>query len=288
MSDSSAYEEANRQPSVPPPFHKRFDIQVDLKDAKQRFVNRVLNEIDSKLNGLARHHDYPYRYKQEMEYVASMLGVEASGASALVHYSGKDFDRLLLCVEALYEALDEYKSFGSPWERRNLDDIVKWALSISEVDLGIQWMDGHFRPSGAKLLDEELVTEPLRWLAGPKYNTVLEPFQKGLRHYMQANKEPSKLSDAITDMYEALEALAKAVTGRNRDLSANRELFIGKLDLSQYYSKMLDDYKGYANEFRHGTEPGKVRIKPKPNEVEAFIYTTGLFIRLAIRQLAER
>ena len=49
---------------------------------------------------------------------------------------------------------------------------------------------------------------------------------------------------------------------------------------------MLDDYIDYANEFRHGTEPGKPKIKPTHNEVEAFIYTSGLFIRLAIQQLA--
>ena len=159
---------------------------------------------------------------------------------------------------------------------------------MCETDLGIEWKDGHFWRSGAKLLDEELVNEPLRWLADPRYINVLAPFQKGLSHYLEANKDPNKLSDTITDMYEALEALAKIVCGNKKDLSANRQRFISELDLSQYYNKMLDDYIGYANEFRHGTEPGKVKIKPKPNEVEAFIYTTGLFIRLAIQQLPEK
>ena len=219
MSDKSRHEDEGTEHKIIRPFHERFDIHVDLEDAQQRFVNRMLNAIDSKLNGLARHHDYPYRYKEEMEYVASVLGAKASGASPLVHYCGNDFPRLLLCVEALYDALIEHKSFGSPWERENLDSIVKWALSISEVDLGIEWSEGRFRPSGAKLLDEELVSEPLKWLAAPTYKNVRAPFEKGLSHYLEATKDPNKLSGTITDMYEALEALAKIVCGNKKDLT---------------------------------------------------------------------
>ena len=51
---------------------------------------------------------------------------------------------------------------------------------------------------------------------------------------------------------------------------------------------MLKEYIGYANEYRHGLKQTKQRITPNRNEVEAFIYTTGLFIRLAIQQLAAK
>lgn len=262
-------------------FHDRWNINVDLDDAKRHFVNRVLNEIDSKFNGLARHHDYPYLYDKEMEYIASVLGVEASGASPFIHYSGEDFTTLLQCIEAFYEALGEYKSMSS-WKQDNLDAIVNRALSMSEVDLGIDWKDGKFWPSGAKLFDEDLVDEPLKWLADPKYKNVLQPFQKGLKHYMEATKDQSKLPDIITDMYEALEALARIVNGNDKNLSANAAQFVDNLGLSEYYAKMLNEYCQYAHQYRHAVRQAKGRIPPKPQEVEAFIYTTGLFIRLAI------
>jgi hypothetical protein len=284
MENKDTKEEGNNH-TYTPPFHQRFNIEVGLETAKQRFVNRVLNAIDSEMDGLATKHEYPYRYDKEMIYVANVLGEEASGASPFKYYTGTNFDKLLLCLEALYAALKEHKSFGSPWEIENLDKIIRWALSISEVDLNVEWDNGIFRKRGAELLDNHLVREPMKWLADAKYENVLAPFRKGLAHYLEASKNPEKLADTITDIYEALEAMAKIITGRNRDLSANRELFVSKLRLGGQYGKMLSDYIDYANDYRHGTEPSKARENPNPNEVEAFIYTTGLFIRLAIKQL---
>ena len=102
---------------------------------------------------------------------------------------------------------------------------------------------------------------------------------------MESIKRPELLSYTVTDMYEALEALAKVITNKpNSDLAATREKFIKQIGLSDYYKKMLRDYISYANEYRHAPEPGKDRPIPSPKEVEAFIYTTGLFIRLAISE----
>lgn len=284
MTDESGHEEENKQPKNYPVFEKRFDIALDFENAKQRFMTRVRNNLDAYFPALGIT-PLRWEYVPLMRHVANRLGETFDERDGC--HVGEGFYELLRYVEALYEALARDRD--KEGEAQVLDlAVIELALQMSEIDLGIEWRDGHFWRSGAKLLDKDLVNEPLGWLADLKYETVLEPFQKGLRHYMEANKEAGKLSDAITDMYEALEALAKAVTGRNKDLSANRQLFISKLDLSQYYSKMLDDYIDYANEFRHGTQPGKVKTKPKPNEVEAFMYTTGLFIRLAIRQLAEK
>jgi hypothetical protein len=86
-------------------------------------------------------------------------------------------------------------------------------------------------------------------------------------------------------MYEALEALAKIVTGRpDKDLSANRELFIKKVKASDEYKQLLKDYIDYANKFRHAVKEGESRPKLTEKEAESFIYLTGLFIRLAIPQ----
>jgi len=126
-------------------------------------------------------------------------------------------------------------------------------------------------------------------LSDQKYANVLKPFDKGLHHFIEAQGQPEKLADTVTDMYEALESLAKIITDNDKDLSANREAFVSALELSDdYYKKMLRDYVAYANEYRHGAKSGKQKPPLKLYEVEAFIYTTGLFVRLAIRAQGEQ
>ncbi|GAI98250.1 unnamed protein product, partial [marine sediment metagenome] len=180
-------------------------------------------------------------------------------------YVKDDFTECLRLFECLYEASD-------PKDKKELGKLIEMVISLSEADLSIEWTGNNFRPVGAKLLDETLVNEPLSWLSDMRYGQVLEPFQKGLSHYIEAKQRPERLADTITDVYEALEAMAKIVTGKDKDLSANRELFISKLGLSTYYKRMLKDYIEYANEYRHAVEPSEERKQPSPNEVEAFIY----------------
>jgi len=84
-------------------------------------------------------------------------------------------------------------------------------------------------------------------------------------------------------MYEAVEALAKVVTGRQgKDLSQNRELFISKVDASDAYKVLLKDYIDYANEFRHAEQEGEPKPVMTEREAESFVYLTGIFIRLAM------
>lgn len=210
-----------------------------------------------------------------LKYVANKLGRRYFFRDNFsdYHRGALDFDLFLKSLEALYEALGRY----NPSRQEILEAIIKSAISESEVDLGIQWRNGAFWPSRAKLLDTALVNESLDWLSAPQYSNVLVPFEKGLRHFLEAHNKPETLADTITDMYEALEAIAKVITGRNKDLSGNREAFISNLGLSSHYGKMLRDHIDYANQYRHGAdrhgaEQGKTRGSPLRIEVEAFIY----------------
>jgi hypothetical protein len=87
-------------------------------------------------------------------------------------------------------------------------------------------------------------------------------------------------------MYEALEAMAKIVSKSTDELSALREQFISKLQLSQSHRTMLKAYIDYGCDFQHAIEAGQTRKWPVEHEAENFVYMTGLFIRLAIQ--AER
>ena len=83
-------------------------------------------------------------------------------------------------------------------------------------------------------------------------------------------------------MYEALEALAKIVTGRDKDLSANQQSLISKVNASEHYKTLLKDYIDYANEFRHAASEKTPKPQISEREAESFVYLTGVFIRLAM------
>lgn len=263
----------------PPPFHRRFNIPLDRKTAEAHFANRVLNFIclyyptleDASFPSVK---DTSRNYK--LRAIANSFGYQFVETYIFTDYVQGDFLRCLQALEALYHALSD--SLAAEFSHQ-LEPI----LSQSETDLGIRWRNGTFFPSGAKLLDQALVDENLQWLSESRYQNVLAPFQKGLSDFLQGQRDPNKLIDVVRDMYEALEAMAKVITGKSRrDLSKTHELFVKKLSLSDHYKKMLTDYIAYGCQFRHGLEAAKTRIPPPLQEVEAFIYITGLFLRLAI------
>lgn len=277
MANKSKKQEDNQQSVAPLPFHQRFNIEIDLEEGQRRFMNRVNNLAPDCFNrATTNDHQLPWK-------LATILGMEYRGENKLEHFLTNDFYSCLRTLEVAYSVIS---SSSSSYYLQDFTERIETILSLSEIDLGIRWKDGVFWKSGAKLLDEALVNEPLQWLSNQKYHNVLAPFEKGLRLFLEATKYPERLADTVTDMYEALEAMAKVATSRpNKDLSGNRELFVKKLGLTDYYNRMLKDYISYANEFRHAVEEGEERKPPLAQEVEAFIYTTGLFIRLAIERL---
>lgn len=277
---SESQRKRTRRTVSPPPFHQRFSIKVQDEDAKRQFVNRVEN--------YAVQNFFEAKIKQEVYkgrilwQVANELGRKYYHIFDFDSYVQGDFNDCLRALEAAYRALP------TKAQKEELEAIVQLIISESEIDLGISWREGAFWPSGAKLLDEALVNQSLQWLSDLKYNNVFIPFQKGLKDFLEANKHPERFVDTIRDMYEALEKLARIFCNNKRNLKANAEQFVSKLDLSTHYSKMLKNYTEYAHEFRHAVEEGKQRVPPSAQEVEAFIYTTGLFIRLAIERLATK
>ncbi len=284
MSQNASESERNQGESHEQPFHKRFNIEVNEEAAQQRFVNRILTGVESIFSWIEDCMHRGATEKGVVKLLALISGKKYEWDDTFSKYVRNDFVECLRLVECLYKALETSQN---PTDRAGLDKLVTAVISMSEVDLGIEWTGGSFRPVGAKLLDEELINEPLSWLSDVQYKQVLEPFQKGLSHYIKAKQQPERFADTITDMYEALEALAKVVTGKDKDLSGNAESFISELKLSDHYKGMLKAHISYANQYRHAPKPGEKRNLPLPNEVEAFVYSTGLFVRLAVQQLKQ-
>jgi hypothetical protein len=263
-------------------FYKRFNLEIDFDVATDRFVKRISNTVFDML--LCQ----PYVSEKQRALVdrliATRLGEEYLPNLYPQNYINGDFFRCLMAIEAFREwaAIAQLKGL-----MEYIDTYVNHALQLSETDLGIELQDGVFIKRGALLLDENLVNDLLHWLADTQYQPVRLPYEKALRHLLESDTRPELLSDAITDAYEAIEALAKIVLANDRDLSANQEKLLSLLDVSKEFRDLLHEYIAFANNFRHASTK-----KPKPElsrpETESFIYLTGLFIRLAIQRLAQR
>lgn len=254
-------------------FTERFAIDVDSEEARRRFVSRVYNRayLDFFLD--LRDNE---RYRIHKEII-SALGDRYQFRKNLSDQIGDDYHRNLQALEVLYNSVVGYY-------RDKANNLIISLLEESEVDLGVRWENGRFIKSGAKILDDKLVNDVLHWLRDNAYTSVINPFEKGIEHFLHSEKRPELLSDVITDMYESLEALSKIVTNRpDKDLSSNRELFISKVKASSGYKKLLAEYINYANQFRHAAKEGKTKPSLNSAEVESFIYLTGVFIRLAMQ-----
>jgi hypothetical protein len=242
-------------------------------------MNDILNRYFGVEGFFVRSIAFLERVKLETNVVSSLGERYTSGAS--LAFASRSFTNCLLALESLHSHLSSW-----PHEQRFVDEQVRRLLTESESDLAVSW-DGHdFRRSGAQELDEVLINEPLRWLAGEQYNSVRAPFEKALHHYLESLQHPVKLADVITDSYEALEAMAKIVTGRvEKDLSANAQMFISKLRISDPYKRLLKEYISYAQTHRHAATEASPRQGPDRNETESFLYMTGILLRLSIEAL---
>jgi len=251
-------------------FHQRFNIELGVEEARKFFVNRIYNTI---WRGFLK--EVP-SIQDTQRAIATGIGIKYNPSTYLSSQIGDDFLTNLWAVEALYLALGQHNRFL-------LDVLVTETINQAETDLGMQWTNGKFHRTGAKILDDKLVNDVLHWIRKPGYEIVLVPYQKGLSHFLQANVKPELLSDVVTDIYEALEAFAKIVTGKDRELSKNQELFISKLKAPDEYKLLLKNYIDYANNLhRHAASPGHPKPTPSEREVESFVYLTGIFIRLAM------
>lgn len=130
----------------PKDFHERFNIEVDIDEAKRRFMNRVSNLVFMDLyhNNLISSPKYSASVPKNIAY---RLGDEFSSYKPDSYVKG-NFKRCLHVLEAMYETLE-----GSGFANQ-LSTIIDRALMDSEVDLGINWQPPIFVRTGARLLDE--------------------------------------------------------------------------------------------------------------------------------------
>lgn len=255
-------------------FTKAFGIHDTIEAEQKRFVERVNQLV--------------FPYLQQLQYYEEIfggtcfnLGVNAFDVCGgdltyglayrfqiplLRVLTKDDYDTTLQVLSCLKGCLKEADS-----ERVNV--LVAGVLDQATVDLGIRWCDGRFYPSGAPFLDAALIEDPLDYL--DRYPQEKSYFADALKAL--ANKH---YEEVVDKGYLAVESLAKAVLKNNSDLDGNRQQLVSQLKLPGQWEHIIKYCADYAHKYkRHAAKPAKTI---KPQDAEAFLYLTGVIVRLVV------
>ncbi len=264
-------------------FHSLFNTAPTLAEEKNAFVQRINQTIFSKVVNLT----HPTSYEVIFQGICYELGV--NGADMIARQNANNFSGLRRIpslrkitnddfVKTLQVLVLLYKSLNTEYQQQT-DGYIRIALVSANTDFGIRWDDGMFYPSGAGELDEKLIDENLQWLKN--YPEQATQFKTALNHFQKSTKDISARKDAITNAYSSMEGVAQLVLSNKKNFDNNLYALMDQLSLPTQYKNIFNYYKVMANEYssRHaGTEFSH-------EETEAFIYLTGILMRLSIQKL---
>lgn len=260
---------------------KKLGMESNLKHSEEYFINRI--------NNIIFHTGEIFFNWDQIEEITTEFRVNAGvkyyqGVYLNFYFESQkpldlDFKNYLLNLQILLNILSIEQS-------EILSKHIVNAFNLAPVDLGynIQKINDEYilLVSGSKLLDEKLIDDILNILNSLDKMNIFKPYEKGLKEFLESRSNKEKQKNVVRDMYESLEALAKYICNNGKDLSANRDLFLSKIKVNDFYKKILGTYIDFSNkEFRHS--PKKDIIELTEKEVESFIYFTGIFIRLALK-----
>jgi len=266
-------------------FNKIFGLGDGIEEERKRFVERVNQFIFHEIDTV---NSDEFRYPTLFELVCFELGVNAHDfrqrkLGPILHerylpasirtLTRDDFDKTLLVLCILYVYLKKEDTYNPNTTRQWLSDTIELALSRCSCDIGIRWKEGFFYPTGAEELDESLIEETLTWLND--YPGERKDYQKAL----ECSLKVDSLTDVIDNCYLAIEGLTRKILGNDKTLDNNKEQLLRKIDLSDGWKSILATYINYAHNYRHASGQ---RHKITKQESEAYLYMTGLIIRLII------
>jgi hypothetical protein len=255
--------------------YKRLNLETDLKKEQEKFIRRIqliFKKIDSKhYSSMGGPDNHLYDVSNRMAF---LLG-EETRRNLKEYLDNPTIERVLTVSEICLNVIKNEPGFY--YENKYFPREIEEAINLSIIDLGISFKNGKFYKKGAKELDEKLILETLDWLNDyPKIKIFFEGALKENLH--------KDYPDAITKSYSALESTVMTILNNNANLKKNIPKLLEKLNLPDEWGKILFNFCVYAHEFssRHGKgEKTKIAIAT-PEIVEAYIYFTGLVIRLII------
>jgi len=264
-------------------FNKTFGLEDNVATERKRFVDRVNQIIFHEIDTV---HTDSFVYHELFELICFELGVNANDFSRRRTYSplgdtfrppsikaltSNDFYKTLLVLCILYVHVNIISD--SEDKREWISERIKSTMDRCSCDIGIRWKEGFFYPTGAEELDESLIEETLTWLND--YPGERKDYQKAL----ECSLKVDSLTDVIDNCYLAIEGLTRKILGNDKTLDNNKEQLLRKIDLSDGWKSILATYINYAHNYRHASGQ---RHKITKQESEAYLYMTGLIIRLII------
>jgi hypothetical protein len=265
-------------------FNQIFGLGNGVREERKRFVERVnhlvFHEIDTEKTN-------EYCYMGLFDLVCVELGVNPykfsqrlmTRADADVHLpppirtlTKDNFIKTLqvLCIIHSYIEYDGDSKKG----QKNLTESIDLALSLCSCDIGIRWKEGFFHPVGAEELDKPLIEGTLTWLKD--YANERKDYERALQNFSEGGKS---LGDVIKNCYSAVEGVVRNVLGNDRTLNNNKDELLKQMNLSDGWKSIMATYIKYAHDYRHASPE---RHKITKQEAEAYLYMTGLIIRLTI------
>lgn len=261
--------------------YKRLGITAALEDEEKKFYNRLfstLEEIDYKLaevDSQISHYSPSNCRESVLSDLTFKLGVRNKGVLSSYLHPNSFYDNLVVS-EVLLNILEK----TSQGIYNFLNSQIKEAIANSVVDLGIIFENDIFIKRGAETLDRAAVLDSLDWLED--YKTTKEFFEGALTHYLR-----QRYRDSITNAYSALESIVKTVLDSDKRLDQSIPELVSKLNLPAQWNAILKHFCDYAHEFssRHGKKDEDIKDEIDPKDAEAYIYFTGLMIRLIIQSI---
>lgn len=267
-------------------FADRFGLGIDLGPCRDWFVTWARNHLvgdprihaapDSVAFGLASRVGMRYAPPDATE---RMLKNMQHPRPSFEKYLPNDFMLVLRSLEYLYSAV--------PSGRDAIDRFVDEGLRTAPCDLQVRWEAGRFLPATVEILDRQLIGAQLAFLRSAGLSGAAEPFDQALRALLDGRTNPARFKDAVRNAYEAVEYAAKRVTGRDRDLSANRDILVARAELSTANAALLRHYIEFGNDYRHADSlEGLPAVEF--NRAEEFIFHTAIILRAVAASLPAR
>lgn len=258
-------------------FNKLFNITSNQQEAQDEFINRVNQTIiDPAYN--------KYNYKTKFSLICYFLGENADDRikaanrgnynetriPGLRTLTDDDFIKTLQLLVLYYSIHDDDSQ-----TQDKISNYIEVSLKNSLVDLGIRWRQGMFYPSGAKNLDQDLIDAPFDWLA--EFKDIQGDFREALGSYYKKNYPA-----AVDHCYLAVEELTRKILRNNKVIKNNFDGLLKAVNLSNEWKGILNKWYFFANEYkRHASSKRSSLVE---EETEAFIYLTGIILRLVLKK----
>lgn len=283
-------------------FQKRFGQTINPEEVKKDCVNKINHYLIELVDEKAGWHYGQYSNGTGLFDFVAMEFNQSPSALIKKHnrnnFSGYDtyrpsfnifsegnFEKTLLLVEVFYEYLSENSMRGCDidWETR-INKVIAIALA-QPISLGISWRNGKFYPEGAEEFDEKLISEVLKWLGSrPKIQAL---YKNALDHYSQSLSSPIKRKDVVSNAFQAVEKITQeCLESHKLSFDNNFNELVDKLELDREWKKIFNSYKELSKEFgRHAGNNDK--YIPSQEDTEAFLYLSGLIMRLILQKQTE-